>query len=202
MLVLGTRNAKKAVELRELLAPYDVALTTLADFPQAIDVVEDGDSFAANAMLKATQQARHLQHWVVGEDSGLCVDALDGAPGIYSARYSGAEATDAANNEHLLQQLRDVPLQQRTAHYVCHITLSDPTGQIHADCEATCQGRIRFQPAGGAGFGYDPLFEIVEYHRTFGQLGEAVKSMLSHRARAMRLFVPQVTELLQRGFTI
>ena len=167
MLVLGTRNAKKAVELQELLTPFHVELRTLADFPAAIDVVEDGDSFAANATLKATQQARHLSQWVVGEDSGLCVDALDGAPGIYSARYSGPDATDDGNNQFLLEQLAGIPLEQRTAHYVCHITLSDPKGQIQADCEAICRGRIRFQPAGTAGFGYDPLFEIVEYHRTF-----------------------------------
>jgi XTP/dITP diphosphohydrolase len=197
MLVLGTRNAKKAGELQVLLAPYDVELKTLADFPEAIEVVEDGTSFADNAQLKAQKQALHLQRWVIGEDSGLCVDALDGAPGIYSARYSGPNATDAANNEYLLEQLQDIPLPQRTAHYVCHITLSDPDGQIHADCEATCQGRVRFQPAGRAGFGYDPLFEIVEYHRTFGELGDAVKSLLSHRARAMRRFVPQVARLLQ-----
>lgn len=199
MLVLGTRNAKKAIELQELLAPFAVRVSTLADFVDAIDVVEDGDSFAANATLKAKQQARHLHHWVVGEDSGLCVDALGGAPGIYSARYSGPEATDAKNNEYLLQQLRDVPRPQRTAHYVCHVTLSDPDGKIRADCEAICRGRIRFEPAGTAGFGYDPLFEIAEYHRTFGELGTAVKSLISHRARAMRQFVPQVVQLLRQG---
>ena len=199
MLVLGTRNAKKAIELQELLAPFAVRVSTLADFVDAIDVVESGNSFAANATLKATQQARHLHHWVVGEDSGLCVDALGGAPGIYSARYSGPEATDAKNNEYLLQQLRDVPLLQRTAHYVCHVTLSDPDGKIRADCEAICRGRIRFEPAGTAGFGYDPLFEIAEYHRTFGELGTAVKSLISHRARAMRQFVPQVVQLLRQG---
>ncbi len=202
MLVLGTRNAKKAIELQELLAPFAVQVRTLADFPGAIDIVEDGDSFAANATLKATQQARHLGHWVVGEDSGLCVAALAGAPGIYSARYSGPEATDAENNQYLLQQLQDVPLERRTAHYVCHVTFSDPAGQVRADCEAICRGRIRFQPAGTAGFGYDPLFEIVEYHRTFGELGSAVKSLISHRARAMRQFVPHVVRLLRQGVAL
>ncbi len=197
MLVLGTHNKKKGEELRQLLAPHRVPLKTLADFPNAIDVVEDGDSFAANAALKATQQARHLGQWVIGEDSGLAVDALDGRPGIYSARFAGEKATDPENNERLLHELQGVPLERRTAHYVCHITLSDPDGEIHIDCEDLCRGRIQLQPAGSAGFGYDPLFELIEYHQTFGQLGPAVKFLLSHRARAMRQFLPQLLRTLK-----
>ncbi len=196
MVVLGTHNAKKAVELRELLAPHGIELRTLADFPAAIDVVEDGNSFAANATLKATQQARHLQAWVIGEDSGLCVDALNGAPGIYSARYSGPQATDPSNNHYLLEQLQGVPAEQRGAHYVCHLTLSDPRGRVQADAEAICRGRIRGTPAGSNGFGYDPLFEILELHQTFGQLGPAVKAVLSHRARAIRRFLPLLLRCL------
>jgi XTP/dITP diphosphohydrolase len=194
--VLGTRNAKKAEEMRHLLLPHGIVLRSLTDYPRAIDVVEDGDSFATNAQLKATRQAVHLRAWVIGEDSGLCVDALDGAPGIYSARYSGPDATDERNNLQLLEALRDVPLAQRTAHYVCHISLSDPTGTVMSDCEACCQGRIRFEPAGSNGFGYDPLFEIVELHRTFGELGPAIKGVLSHRARAIRQFLPQLLALV------
>jgi XTP/dITP diphosphohydrolase len=199
MLVLGTHNKKKGEELRQLLAPHGVALKTLDDFPDAIDVVEDGDSFAANAALKATQQARHLQQWVIAEDSGIAVDALDGRPGIYSARFAGEEASDAENNERLLAELQGIPLERRTAHYVCHITLSDPAGQIHIECEDICRGRIRFEPAGTAGFGYDPLFELVEYHQTFGQLGAVVKSLLSHRARAMRHFLPPLLRVLEQA---
>jgi XTP/dITP diphosphohydrolase len=198
-LVLGTHNRKKGRELAELLAPHGFRLLTLADFPDAIEVVEDGESFAANAALKATQQARHLRQWVLGEDSGLAVDALGGAPGIYSARYSGAGATDQANNRYLLSQLSGVPLERRTAHYVCHISLADPRAVVRADCEAYCHGRIRFEEAGSAGFGYDPLFEIVEYHRTFGQLGDAVKSVLRHRARALQVILPQLLELAHGG---
>ena len=190
--VLGTHNSKKAAELRELLAPHGIEVLSLADFPDAIEVIEDGDSFAANAALKATQQAQQLKTWVIGEDSGLCVDALGGAPGIYSARYAGPDASDAQNNQRLLEALRDVPETQRTAHYVCHLTLADPSGVVRADCEATCCGRIRNAPAGRNGFGYDPLFEIAELHRTFGQLGPSVKAVLSHRARAMRRFLPQL----------
>ena len=194
-LVLGTGNRKKGLELQQLLEPYGFALTTLADHPDAIDVIEDGDSFAANARLKAVQQAQHLNRWVIGEDSGLLVDALNGQPGIYTARYSGSNATDDSNNQKLLKELGDLPLEKRTAHYVSHITLADPTGQVHIDCEAECHGRIRFEYAGTGGFGYDPIFEIIEYHQTFAQLGAFVKKMISHRARAMRQFIPRLFAL-------
>lgn len=196
MIVLGTNNEKKGAELQALLAPHGIELKTLAAFPDSIEVVEDGDSFQANATLKAVQQAKHLNCWVIGEDSGLCVDALDGAPGIFTARFSGPGATDAKNNQHLLDKLANVPTAKRTAHYVCHLTLADPSGTVHADCEAYCRGRIRTELAGEHGFGYDPLFEIVELHRTFGELGPHVKSMISHRARAMRRFLPHVVRAL------
>jgi XTP/dITP diphosphohydrolase len=192
VLVLGTRNRKKAIELVDLLAPFGIELRTLSDCPQALEVEETGDTFAANAALKATVQARHLGQWVLGEDSGLCVDALGGAPGVISARYSGPKATDEENNRKLLAELGNRPPEQRTAHYVCHATLSDPNGQVLADSEGRCYGRIRAEGSGNAGFGYDPLFEIVEYHRTFGELGATVKSVLSHRSRALRQIVPAI----------
>jgi XTP/dITP diphosphohydrolase len=188
-LVLGTNNRKKCLELAELLAPLGLDLKTLGEFSQAITVDETGDSFAANAELKAAEQAVHLGQWVLGEDSGLAVDPLDGRPGIYSARYAGPQATDEENNRLLLTELAKVPLARRTAHYVCHVAVSDPVGKIVARSEAYCQGRIRLEPVGSAGFGYDPLFEIVEYHRTFAQLGQAVKRAISHRARAVRQLV-------------
>jgi len=199
LLVLGTRNEKKRQELAVLLEPLGIQLKTLADFPTAVEVVEDGDSFAANAQLKATVQAKNLGEWVLGEDSGLVVDALGGEPGIYSARFSGPDATDEENNRELLRRLQGVPAEKRTAHYVCHMALSDPQGEVRAESEAYCQGRIRFEAAGSGGFGYDPLFEVPEYHRTFGELGPAVKSVLSHRARAMRAFVPQLKVLVESG---
>lgn len=196
-LFLGTHNQKKRAELMELLAPHGVLVRSLAEVESAISVVEDGDSFAENASKKATQQARHLKQWVLGEDSGLCVDVLGGAPGIYSARFSGNDATDQSNNQHLLEALGNVPPKNRNAHYVCHIALADPSGQIRAEHEALCRGRIRFELAGNGGFGYDPLFEIPEYHRTFGELGRAVKTALSHRARAMRGILPDIVMLLK-----
>ena len=198
-IVLGTSNVRKARELVELLGPWGFELRTLADFPDALDVEETGETFAENAALKATQQARHLQQWVLAEDSGVAVDALHGAPGVYSARYAGENADDAANNRRLLQELGDTPLAQRTAHYVCHITVADPQGQIRAESEARCNGRITFEPHGTGGFGYDPLFEIVEYHRTFGELGPAVKAALSHRSRAVARILPPLRELVRSG---
>ena len=192
LIVLGTHNRKKGIELQQLLDPYGFELKTLADIPGSIEVVEDGDTFAANAQKKASQQARHLGEWVLGEDSGLCVDALKGRPGIYSARFSGDDATDASNNAHLLAELSGVPLEKRTAFYVCHMSLSNADGTVLIDCEETCRGRILEAPRGEGGFGYDPLFELLEYHLTFGELGSSVKSILSHRSRAMRKFVPEL----------
>ena len=199
LLVLGSANRKKAVELGELFAPIGLQLRTLADFPQALDVVEDGSSFAENAALKAVQQAKHLDQWVLAEDSGLAVDALDGAPGIYAARYSGPGATDESNIRLLLEELDSVPLESRSAHYVCHMTLSDRTGKIRAESEACCAGRIVLEPRGTNGFGYDPVFEVIEYHRTFGQLSASVKACLSHRARAARRLIPALTQLVDSG---
>src|SRR6476620_1661286 len=130
LLVLGSRNRKKLGELVELLAPHGLALKTLADFPAAVEVEETGDTFAANARLKAVEQAKHLKQWVLGEDSGLSVDALGGQPGIFSARFSGPGATDERNNELLLEKLRGVPLENRAAHYTCYAALSDPAGNV------------------------------------------------------------------------
>ena len=194
-LVIGTTNRKKGQELAEMLAPWGFRVTTLADFPNAIDIVEDGDSFAANAILKATGQARHLGRWVLADDSGLEVDALDGAPGVYSARYASPDATDDENNQRLLADLGDLPIERRTARYVCHVAVADPVGTIRAESHDTCRGRIRHEEVGTNGFGYDPMFEVVEYHRTFGQLGPHVKQALSHRSRALRAILPQLLAL-------
>lgn len=212
-LVIGTHNRKKGAELAEMLAPWGFELTTLADLPDAMEVIENGDSFAANAILKAAEQAKHLGRWVLADDSGLAVDALGGAPGIYSARFATwsslsetANTTksrrdlstcpaDEANNQELLRQLANFPLEKRTAHYVCHVAVADPAGTIRAESHDICRGRIRFEPVGTNGFGYDPLFEVVEYHRTFGELGPTVKRTLSHRSRALRAILPKLRAL-------
>lgn len=199
LLVLGTGNRKKAIELAVLFEPLGLRLATLADMTDPIEVVEDGETFAENSRKKAVEQARHLDRWVLGEDSGLAVDALDGVPGVYSARYSGPGATDESNNRKLLEALGDLPSERRTAKYVCHMAISDPQGNILAESEAACRGRILTEPQGTHGFGYDPLFEVVEYHRSFGHIGPTAKSCLSHRARAARRLVPKLIELVDSG---
>ena len=199
MLVLGTANRKKGLELADLLQSVGVELRTLADFPGDFEVAEDGETFAANARLKAAGYARHLGQWILADDSGLEVDALDGQPGVFSARYSGPDATDESNNRLLLARLGDLPLERRTARFVCHIAVADPAGKIQEESEAACRGRILFEPRGHNGFGYDPLFEIVEYHRSFAELGLRAKACLSHRARATRRLVPQLSRLADSG---
>ena len=198
-LVFGTGNRKKAAELAVLAAPLGLKLQTLADFPAPLEVDETGASFAENAALKASRQAAHLERWVLGDDSGLAVDALDGAPGVFSARYAGPTATDADNRRKLLAELAGVPTAKRTAHFVCHLALADPRGTVRATSAARCQGRIRETESGTGGFGYDSLFEIVEYHRTFGELSPEVKAVLSHRARAMFAILPAIRALLASG---
>lgn len=193
---LGTHNRKKLVELQELLGDLPVELVTLADLPHAIAVNETGITFVENARLKASEQARHLQMWVLAEDSGISVDALHGRPGVYSARFAGPTASDEDNNRRLLHELTAVPQAARSAHYTCQLCLAEPSGEIVLEATGECHGVICDHPRGNHGFGYDPLFLIPEYHKTFGQLGGTVKRAISHRARAMRRFRMQLQQLL------
>jgi XTP/dITP diphosphohydrolase len=199
MLVLGTANRKKGLELADLFRPVGLELRTLADFSVDFQVEENGDTFTANARLKAAGYAVRLGQWVLADDSGLLVDAIDGEPGVFSARYSGPDATDESNNRLLLDRLGDLPLERRSARFVCHIAVADPEGRIQSESEASCRGRILFEPRGQSGFGYDPLFEIVEYHRSFAEFGLRAKAYLSHRARAACRIVPQLLQLADSG---
>jgi XTP/dITP diphosphohydrolase len=183
-LVLASRNKKKLRELVDLLGDLVPDLTDLTPYPEAPEVDETGTTFAENAALKAVQLSRALGTWTVGEDSGLCVPALGGAPGIFSARYAGTHGDDAANNIKLLNELTNQP--DRSAYYVSSIALADPSGTVRFASEGRCWGRIVAEYRGQGGFGYDPLFEIPEYHATFGELPAVVKHALSHRGRAVR----------------
>ncbi|MEW4570760.1 RdgB/HAM1 family non-canonical purine NTP pyrophosphatase [Tautonia sp. JC769] len=191
-IVLATRNVKKGREMAGLIAPpwepnprlARLVVLTLDGFPDAPEVEEDADTFAGNARKKASETAQAVGRWVIADDSGLTVDALDGEPGVYSARYAGVHGDDDANNRKLLEALADVPDDRRGAAFVCSLALSDPSGTIVLEAEGACRGRIARQIHGERGFGYDPLFIILEYHKTFGELSTLVKHQLSHRARA------------------
>ncbi|MEX0701120.1 MAG: RdgB/HAM1 family non-canonical purine NTP pyrophosphatase [Planctomycetales bacterium] len=197
LLVVASRNRKKSAEIADLLAPHGIPVASVAEFADAPEVIEDGTTFAANAAKKAAETARALGRWTLGEDSGLMVDALNGAPGVYSARFSGEAASDEANNAKLVAELANVPDGRRGAKYVCHVSVADPSGNIRLDEEATCRGWITRQPRGAHGFGYDPYFLIAEYGRTFGELGPVVKRRLSHRARAFERIIPRLVRLLR-----
>ena len=196
-LVIATRNLKKLAEMRELIALEGVRVLCLADFPEFAETVEDGASFAENAAKKASEAALALGRWTVADDSGLCVDALDGRPGIFSARYAGGPTDDARNNARLVEELHDVPESKRGAAYVCSIAVADPSGTVVLAEEAECRGRIVLEPRGIQGFGYDPHFLLLEYHRTFGELPAVVKRHLSHRARACARLGPRLRESLR-----
>ncbi len=178
--------------MAELIAPpWDpnprlsrLEIHSLAEFPHLPDVIEDADTFAGNARKKASETATALGSWVVADDSGLAVNALDGAPGVFSARYAGEPSDDEANNRKLLAAIAGLPDESRGAAFRCHLALADPSGAIRLEAEGSCRGRLTRELRGPRGFGYDPLFLIPEYHKTFGELSELVKHQLSHRARA------------------
>jgi XTP/dITP diphosphohydrolase len=197
ILVLGTRNAKKRKEIEEILGDLTITLHDLSAYPNAPEVEEDGATFEANARKKASETAKALGQWALGEDSGLVVPALNGRPGVYSARYAGKQGDDAANNQKLLAELAPHAEDKRAAYYVCTAALADPDGAVHAVVEGRCHGRIIADYRGEGGFGYDPLFLVPEYHQTFGQLSSRVKHALSHRGRALLQLRPMLRQLLK-----
>lgn len=194
-IVVGTRNPGKLAELQALLQDLPIEVVGLAAFPDAPEVVEDGATFEANAAKKAVVLAEAVGEWVVADDSGLVVDALDGRPGIYSARYAGEHGDDAANVAKLLAELDSVPAGQRAAHFECAIVLASPAG-VELVAEGRCEGVIAREPAGENGFGYDPVFFYPPLAATFAQVGPAAKNRVSHRGRALEAFK---RELARRG---
>jgi XTP/dITP diphosphohydrolase len=196
LLVVGTRNRKKREEILDILGDLGLELRDLTSSPDAPEVVEDADTFEGNARKKAVEMARYLKEWVLGEDSGLVVPVLNGRPGVYSARYAGKQGDDEANNARLLAELAPLPEDRRGAYYVCTAALADPEGNVLAVVEGRCHGVILREPRGTGGFGYDPLFLIPEYHRTFGELSARVKHALSHRGRALAHLRPVLRALM------
>jgi XTP/dITP diphosphohydrolase len=196
-LVLATRNAHKITELRAILADAGLTAELLgADaFPEVPDVKETGVTFAANALLKAHALAQATGLPAVADDSGLCVDVLGGAPGIFSARWAGRHGDDRANLELLLAQLREIEEPHRGAHFACAAALALPDGTERV-AEGRLRGTLRSEPAGAGGFGYDPVLQPEGESRTCAELSPAEKNAISHRGRAFRALVPRIGELL------
>jgi len=184
-LVVATKNKKKLQEIRELLKDLPLRVTSLEDYPGAPRIVEDGRTFEQNAIKKAATIALYTRKLVLGEDSGLEVKVLHNRPGVYSARYVGEGATDLKNNRKLLSELKGVPLKKRGGRYRCAVALADGRGLIGV-VSGTCSGRIALGPKGTFGFGYDPLFLIEKFGKTFAQLGPEIKHAMSHRFRALK----------------
>jgi XTP/dITP diphosphohydrolase len=189
---MATRNPGKVRELKELLHDTGVTLLSLADFPEIPEIPEEGPTFAENAATKARAVARLTGYPALADDSGLAVDALGGAPGVFSARYAQDRAaprppTDADNWRKLLDEMQNIPWDQRTARFVCEIALALPDGRLFR-AHGECEGLIALAPSGDQGFGYDPVFWAPEYAATMAQLGPAVKNQISHRARALAAF--------------
>ena len=192
--MLATGNPGKIREFRALLALHiDLGqwnLLSPCDWPFPLpNAAETGTTFAENALLKARAVADATGIAALADDSGLCVDALGGRPGIYSARWAGDEATDADRNARLLSEMALVPAENRAAHYFCAVALALPTGQT-VIAEGRCDGVILAAPRGNSGFGYDPLFFLTERGRTMAELAEEEKNRGSHRARAVAALVP------------
>ncbi len=182
-LLIATHNPGKVREYEALLAGLPLELTDPAQEGLDIEVAETGESFAENAILKATAYARASGLLTLADDSGLEVDALGGEPGIRSARYAGSEASDEERYQLLLERLTEVPWEERTARFRCVIAVATPQGQVRT-AEGTCEGIIAFAPKGVHGFGYDPVFYLSEYGVTMAELPPQVKNQISHRARA------------------
>ena len=197
-LVLATRNAHKVTELRRILAAAEapVQLVGTDEFPDLPDVAETGSTFAENALLKAREVAAATGLPAVGDDSGLCVDALNGMPGIFSARWAGRHGDDAANLALLLAQLHEVPDDRRAGRFVCAAALALPGGESRV-VEGVLNGTVLRSPRGDGGFGYDPIFVPDGESRTTAELDPAAKDAISHRGRALRALAPVIRDLVR-----
>ena len=197
-LVIATTNLHKIREIRAILKPlYNFDFLTLQDFPNYQQPEETGSSFEENAFLKATHAASAIKEWVLSDDSGLVVPALNNEPGVYSARYAGDQATDKDNRLKLLQKLEKVDESERIGYYVCALALASPDG-IQKQVKGICEGTLIMTPRGGGGFGYDPLFQKYDYSKTFAELDEETKNRISHRRKALDKLLPTLDLLAQK----
>ncbi len=197
-IVLATTNQGKAKEFAALLQGLSVEIETLKDYPEIGDIVEDGQTFKENALIKARTVAKATGKLAVADDSGLMVDALDGAPGIYSARFAGEDKNDAKNTAKLLALLQDTPQEERGAQFCCAIAIVLPDGREYTT-EGICRGEIAFAPAGDGGFGYDPVFLVPQWGKTFAELTMSEKNAISHRGKANAQALVILRELIEEG---
>ena len=201
-LLLASNNQKKLAELQRILAGLEITFLLPVDAGGIPDVVEDAHSFAGNAAKKAASAARAKGLWALADDSGLLVDALDGAPGVLSARFAGRHGDDAANNALLLQKLRGIPPERRGARFVCALALARPDGSLALQVQGTARGRILEAPRGTRDFGYDPLFLFTEpgfaaSEQGFAEIDPELKAEVSHRGRALREFARRLPAVLR-----
>lgn len=183
--IVATKNAGKAKEFEHIFNQYNVVVKSLLDFEGIEEIVEDGQTFEENALIKARAIAKQFNQVVIADDSGLEVDALDGRPGVYSARYAGEGRNDQANIEKVLSELEGVTTQNRSARFVCALALVTPEGQ-EAVVRGTCEGQILSECVGSEGFGYDPIFYLPQLGKTMAQIPKSQKNVLSHRAEAFK----------------
>ncbi len=194
-IVTATKNAGKAKEFEKLLANLPFNLRSLKDFPDSVEPAETGMTFIENAVLKARYYAMHTGIWALADDSGLEVEALDGAPGVLSARYAGENASDAEKINKLLMEITESGKESRRARFVCAIAIVDAQGKTIYMAEGVCTGEITDAPRGARGFGYDPVFVPDGFSQTFGELPDDIKQQISHRAHASEKIIQYL-----RGF--
>ncbi|MGM0920954.1 MAG: XTP/dITP diphosphatase [Bacillota bacterium] len=183
--IIATKNAGKLIEFQSILSQYDLKAISLLDLEDSPEVEETGSTFEENAILKAEAISKLYGKMAIADDSGLSVDYLGGEPGVYSARYAGAEKSDAANIEKVLLQLKGVPKEERNARFRCALALSEP-GRETVTVEGSVEGYITEEPIGGNGFGYDPIFLVKDKAKTMAQLTKDEKNKISHRAVALQ----------------
>lgn len=198
-LLVATHNQGKVVEFKEMLADLNIGWQSLDDVQVTEDVEENGDTFEANAVLKARSYAAKTGLITLADDSGLQVDALGGDPGIFTARYGGEGLSHQQRYQLLLRNLDGVPWERRTARFRCVIALAAPDGTVLGTAQGVCEGMIALEPAGSGGFGYDPVFYLPERSLTMAEVGSAVKHQISHRGRALQAIEPLLRKVLAGG---
>ncbi len=196
-LLVATHNQGKVTEFAEILQDLAIEWLSLDDVGVGQDVEETGRTFRENSVLKARAYAAETGLLTLADDSGLAVDALDGAPGVYTARYGGEGLTAVQRYQKLLNDIKNVPEPRRTARFRCVIVLAAPDGTILGESEGVCEGRIALEPVGDNGFGYDPVFYLPQFNKTMAQLPAAQKHQISHRGQAVQAIVPRLRKLLK-----